>query len=205
MTERVGYRPSAAARRLRTKASSLIGVVVQSVGDGYIGDVVLGIEVGLANFGYQPLLFASDGRADLEAEALEVFLSEQVTEFIAVSPMASPRLLRSAAEEGLHIAIVNWDAPVPAQVFDDVRVAPQRGRPDLRPKATRSQCAASPSTTRPQGGWRRSTYWTWAIISSSIYEGQMSAQASSASWDIDVHWKPQVAGPKRCCPQPCPP
>ena len=120
MTERVGYRPSAAARRLRTKASSLIGVVVQSVGDGYIGDVVLGIQSRARDFGYQPLLFASDGRADLEAEALEVFLSEQVTEFIAVSPMASPRLLRSAAEEGLHIAIVNWDATVPAQLFDDV-------------------------------------------------------------------------------------
>src|ERR1035438_2659455 len=39
MTQRVQYRPSAAARRLRTKSTSLIGVVVQSVGDGYVGDV----------------------------------------------------------------------------------------------------------------------------------------------------------------------
>lgn len=44
MTERVQYRPSAVARRLRTKSTSLIGVVVQSVGDGYVGDVVLGIQ-----------------------------------------------------------------------------------------------------------------------------------------------------------------
>lgn len=119
MTERVQYRPSAAARRLRTKSSSLIGVVVQSVGDGYIGDVVLGIQARARDLGYQPLFFASEGREDLEAEALDVFLSEQVTEFIAVSPTGRPRLLRRAVEEGLHVAVINGDTEVPAPYFDD--------------------------------------------------------------------------------------
>src|ERR1700689_327452 len=96
MTERVQYRPSASARRLRTKSSSLIGVVVQSVGDGYIGEVVLGIQSRARDFGYQPLFFASEGREDLEAEALEVFLSEQVPEFTAASPTGKPQLLRLA-------------------------------------------------------------------------------------------------------------
>jgi len=120
MTERVQYRPSASARRLRTKSSSLIGVVVQSVGDGYIGDVVLGIQSRAREFGYQPLFFASEGREDLEAEALDVFLSEQVTEFIAVSPTGKPQLLRRAVEEGLHVAVINGDTEVPRQLFDDV-------------------------------------------------------------------------------------
>ncbi len=120
MTERLQYRPSAAARRLRTKSTSLIGVVVQSVGDGYVGEVVLGIQSQARSLGYQPLFFAAEGREDLEAEALDVFLSEQVTEFIAVSPTGSPRLLRRAVEEGLHVAIVNGDTEVPAQFFDAV-------------------------------------------------------------------------------------
>jgi LacI family repressor for deo operon, udp, cdd, tsx, nupC, and nupG len=124
MSARVGYRPSAAARRLRTKATSLIGVVVQSVGDGYIGDVVLGVQSRARDFGYQPLLFASDGRAELETEAIEVFLNEQVSNVIAVSPVASPRLLRWASEEGLHIAIVNWDVAVPEKLFQEVVVGP---------------------------------------------------------------------------------
>src|SRR6202042_473314 len=114
VARRVQYRPSAAARRLRTKSSSLIGVVVQSVGDGYIGEVVLGIQSRARDFGYQPLFFASEGREDLEAEALEVFLSEQVTEFIAVSPTGKPQLLRRAVEAGLHVAVINGDTEVPA-------------------------------------------------------------------------------------------
>jgi len=120
MTERLQYRPSAAARRLRTKSTSLIGVVVQSVGDGYVGDVVLGIQSRARSLGYQPLFFAAEGREDLESEALDVFLSEQVTEFIAVSPTGSPRLLRRAVEEGMHVAIINGDTEVPARFFDSV-------------------------------------------------------------------------------------
>jgi LacI family transcriptional regulator len=124
MARSLQYRPSAAARRLRTRASSLIGVVVQSVGDGYVGDVVLGIQQRARDLGYQPLLFAAEGREDLEAEALDVFLSEQVTEFIAVSPTGRPQLLRRAVEEGLHVAVINWDIEVPASLFDSV----ERGR-----------------------------------------------------------------------------
>jgi DNA-binding LacI/PurR family transcriptional regulator len=120
VAQRVQYRPSAAARRLRTKSSSLIGVVVQTVGDGYIGEVVLGIQSRARQLGYQPLFFASEGREDMEAEALDVFLSEQVTEFIAVSPTGRPRLLRRAVEEGLHVAVINWDTEVAASLFEDL-------------------------------------------------------------------------------------
>jgi len=63
MAQRVQYRPSAAARRLRTKSTSLIGVVVQSVGDGYVGEVVLGIQGRARDLGYQPL--SSPPRAGL--------------------------------------------------------------------------------------------------------------------------------------------
>ena len=120
MAQRVQYRPSAAARRLRTKSTSLIGVVVQSVGDGYIGEVVLGIQGRARDLGYQPLFFAAEGRADLESQALDVFLSEQVTELIAVSPTGRPELLRRAVAEGMHVAVINSDAEVPAEVFGDV-------------------------------------------------------------------------------------
>jgi len=120
MAQRVQYRPSAAARRLRTKSTSLIGVVVQSVGDGYVGEVVLGIQGRARDLGYQPLFFAAEGRTDLESEALDVFLSEQVTELIAVSPTGRPELLRRAVAEGMHVAVINADAEVPARFFGEV-------------------------------------------------------------------------------------
>jgi DNA-binding LacI/PurR family transcriptional regulator len=70
--------------------------------------------------GYQPLFFAAAGRADLESEALDVFLSEQVTEFVAVSPTGRPELLRRAVAEGMHVAVINGDAEIPARLFADV-------------------------------------------------------------------------------------
>ncbi len=120
VAQRVRYRPSAAARRLRTKSTSLIGVVVQSVGDGYIGDVVLGIQGRARELGCQPLFFAAEGKAELESQALEVFLSEQVTELIAVSPTGKPELLRQAVAEGMRVAVINGDETVPAKLIDEI-------------------------------------------------------------------------------------
>ena len=120
VAQRVQYRPSAAARRLRTQSTSLVGVVVQSVGDGYIGDVVLGIQGRAREFGYQPLFFAAEGQPGLESEALDVFLSEQVTELIAVSPTGKPQLLRRAVAEGMQVAVINGDQSVPARHFAEV-------------------------------------------------------------------------------------
>jgi LacI family transcriptional regulator len=126
---RLQYRPSAAARRLRTKSSSLLGVVVQSVGDGYVGEVVLGIQSRARTLGFQPLFFVSEGQASLEAEALEVFLSEQIRELISVSPTGRPDLLRQAVDNGLHVSVINSDLEVPARLFDDLEHGPAKATP----------------------------------------------------------------------------
>ena len=118
VAQRVQYRPSAAARRLRTKSTSLIGVVMQSVGDGYIGEVVLGIQSRARELGYQPLFFATEGRTELESQALDVFLSEQVTELITVSP--SSGVPHQAVAEGLHVAVINSDEAVPTRRIERV-------------------------------------------------------------------------------------
>jgi DNA-binding LacI/PurR family transcriptional regulator len=120
VAQRVQYRPSAAARRLRTQSASLVGVVVQSVGDGYIGEVVLGIQGRARAFGYQPLFFAAEGQPELESEALDVFLSEHVTQLIAVSPTGRPQLLQRAVAEGMQVAVINGDPGVPARRFTEV-------------------------------------------------------------------------------------
>ncbi len=118
--KRLQYRPSAAAQRLRTRSSSLLGVVVQSVGDGYVGEVVLGIQSRARDRGFSPLFFVSEGQALLESEAVDVFLSEQVQEFICVSPTQRPHIFRKAVDNGFHVSVVNWDPEVPARVFDDL-------------------------------------------------------------------------------------
>jgi LacI family transcriptional regulator len=135
IARRLQYRPSAAARRLRTKSSSLLGVVVQSVGDGYVGEVVLGIQSRARDLGFQPLFFVSEGQARLEAEALEVFLSEQVRELISVSPTGRPDLLRQAVDSGLHVSVINSDLEVPARLFDDLEQGAAKGTPRFGSKS----------------------------------------------------------------------
>jgi len=88
------------------------------VGDGYIGDVVLGIQGRAREIGYQPLFFATEGRAELESQALDVFLSEQVTELITVSP--SGAMAAHAVAEGMHVAVINGDEEVSAKVIATV-------------------------------------------------------------------------------------
>jgi len=93
---------------------------VQSVGDGYVGEVVLGIQSRARDRGFSPLFFVSEGQALLESEAVDVFLSEQVQEFICVSPTQRPHIFRKAVDNGFHVSVVNWDPEVPARVFDDL-------------------------------------------------------------------------------------
>src|SRR6204780_3992894 len=128
VAQRVQYRPSAAARRLRTQSASLVGVVVQSVGDGYIGDVVLGSRGRARELGYQPLFFAAEGQPGLESEALDVFLSEHVPQLIAVSPTGKPQLLRRAVAEGMRVAVINGDQSVPARHFAEVATGNADGK-----------------------------------------------------------------------------
>jgi LacI family transcriptional regulator, galactose operon repressor len=118
---RLNYRPSATARALRTRSSTLIGVVVPVVGDSYVGEVVIGIQDEARKYGYKALLYMSEGREDLEAEALDIFHSEQVKELIAVSPTGRPQLLRKAVDNDLHVSVINWDFEVQQSLFDELQ------------------------------------------------------------------------------------
>jgi DNA-binding LacI/PurR family transcriptional regulator len=125
---RLNYRPSATARALRRQSSTLVGVVVPVVGDSYVGEVVIGIQNEARNYGFKALLFMSEAREDLEAEALDIFHSEQVKELIAVSPTGRPRLLRKAVDNDLHVCVINWDFEVNKSLFDEL----QHGRAGKR-------------------------------------------------------------------------
>lgn len=120
---RMNYRPSATARALRMKSSTLIGVVVPALDDSYLGELVIGIQNEARTFGFKPLFFMSEGKEDLEVEALEVFRSEQVKQLIAVSPTGKPQLLRKAVDNGLRVSVINWDFEVQEALFNKLQHA----------------------------------------------------------------------------------
>jgi DNA-binding LacI/PurR family transcriptional regulator len=76
------------------KSSTLIGVIVAVMADGCLCELCVGIQNEARTFGFKPLFFMSEGKEDLEAEALEVFCSEQ---------------------EGTHRRFPDWQASLDAQ------------------------------------------------------------------------------------------
>src|ERR1700733_4998650 len=133
---RMNYRPSATARALRMKSSTLISVIVPVMADGYLCELFAGVQNEARTFGFKPLFFISEGKEDLEAEALEVFYPEQMKELIVVSPTGKPQLLRKAVDNGLRVSVINWDLEVQEALFGELQhgnVGRESPRPPARP------------------------------------------------------------------------
>ena len=80
----LGYTPSAAARSLVTRRTQTVGVVVTTIADPFVSDVVDGIEAALAEHGYALVLALS--RSDPERELAVVrLLSEHRVDGIIVA------------------------------------------------------------------------------------------------------------------------
>jgi DNA-binding LacI/PurR family transcriptional regulator len=67
----LNYKPNLLARSLRTKKSSVIGVVVWDLTDPYFGSILSGIEQVLEESGYYLVLNNAKGRLDRERSCLE--------------------------------------------------------------------------------------------------------------------------------------
>ena len=72
---RMGYRPSAVARSLVTRKTNTIGVVVTTIADPFIAEVVSGIEEIANERGYSVVLSNSNADADREVNRIALFRS----------------------------------------------------------------------------------------------------------------------------------
>lgn len=80
------YQPNLFARNLNRKRTRHIGIIVPSMSDPFYAEVVGRIEQRLRDDGYWPILIASHGRTDLEAEAIRTLLALKVAGAI-VAPL----------------------------------------------------------------------------------------------------------------------
>jgi DNA-binding LacI/PurR family transcriptional regulator len=74
----MGYRPSAVARSLATKKTKTIGVVVTTIADPFIGEVVSGIEETANEHGYSVILANSNADPDREVKVVHSFHERRV-------------------------------------------------------------------------------------------------------------------------------
>jgi LacI family transcriptional regulator len=120
--QELGYRPNPIARGLRTNRSHTIGVLVPDLMNPLFAAVVRGIEDGLREGGYTPLIANTDNDAERERVAYEAMSARQVDGFIAATARRDHWLLADHVRSGAKVVLVNRrvdsDA-IPAVTGDD--------------------------------------------------------------------------------------
>jgi LacI family transcriptional regulator len=120
--EELGYRPNPIARGLRTNRSHTIGVLVPDLMNPLFAAVVRGIEDGLREGSYTPLIANTDNDAERERIAYDAMSARQVDGFIAATARRDHWLLADQVTSGAKVVLVNRrvdsDA-IPAVTGDD--------------------------------------------------------------------------------------
>jgi LacI family transcriptional regulator len=78
----LGYLPNSAARSLRTRTTSVAGVIIPDLRNPVFPPIVRGIEDGLREAGYMAILGNTDGDVDRERELVAAMQSRQADGFI---------------------------------------------------------------------------------------------------------------------------
>jgi LacI family transcriptional regulator len=100
--ERLNFRPNLHARSLASGRTMAIGIVTQSVASQFYGELTYGIERGLADSDYHPIITSGNWQLDDEHTALAMFSERQVDGLIVLGG--------SGNDEELHM--LNQRTPV---------------------------------------------------------------------------------------------
>jgi LacI family transcriptional regulator len=99
----LGYAPNSAARSLRTKTSSVAGVIIPDLRNPVFPPIVRGIEDGLREAGYMALMGNTDGDEERERELLLAMRGRQTDGFI----LATGRRADPSPPDGVPTVLVN--------------------------------------------------------------------------------------------------
>lgn len=114
----LGYRPNHIARSLRTKQTTVWGVVVSDIRNPFYTDLLRGLEDAARDAGYALLIGNADERLDKETSYLELFVAERLAGVI-ISP-ASQELTDMTLVLSQGIPVVVVDRELHGQLVDTV-------------------------------------------------------------------------------------
>ncbi len=106
----MGYRPSAAARSLKTNRSQALGVIVSYIDDPYFSEVLQGIEATAQQSGYSLFIAASQHEAEREDAIVRAMVEHRVEGVIICSTLSGSERGRRFVEYGVPIVAVNNQA-----------------------------------------------------------------------------------------------
>jgi DNA-binding LacI/PurR family transcriptional regulator len=106
----MGYRPSAAARTLKTNRSQALGVIIRNVSDPFFSEILQGIEEVAQASGYSLFMAASQRDHEHEQAIVQDMVERRVDGIIICSTPVSTEQSHQLASFGVPIVMVNNQA-----------------------------------------------------------------------------------------------
>lgn len=107
----LGYRPSAIARSLATKRTKTIGVVVTSIADPFIADVISGVEEAANDHGYSVFLANSNANPDREVRVVHSFHERRVDGILVTASRVGALYVPLLSQLKVPIVLINNQHP----------------------------------------------------------------------------------------------
>lgn len=98
IARKLHYQPNVVAQGLVLGRTQAIGILTQSIASPFYGEVLLGIEQGLARSGYQPIIASGNWRTDDEVAALDVLSARRVDALIVFAGVLTDQHLCEVAQ-----------------------------------------------------------------------------------------------------------
>lgn len=106
----MGYKPSAAARSLKTNRSQVLGVIVSSLDDPFFSEILIGIEEIAQEGGYSLFIAASQRDHNRERKIVQTMMEHRTDGIIICSSSFSADQGRQLLQYGFPIVVVNHQA-----------------------------------------------------------------------------------------------
>ena len=107
LAREMGYSPNALARSLVTRQTHTVGVVVTTIADPFVAEVVQGIEATAHDHGYTLILCNSGAEPEREIAAVEMLRSKRVDAVIVTSSRVGAFYLEYLERIGVPIVLIN--------------------------------------------------------------------------------------------------
>lgn len=103
----MGYTPDAQARSLVTGRSRAVGVVVATIADPFVAEVVQGVETTAQEHGYSVVLSGSGAKPEREMAAVQMLRSKRVDGVIVTASRIGALYLSHVERLGVPVVLIN--------------------------------------------------------------------------------------------------
>jgi DNA-binding LacI/PurR family transcriptional regulator len=107
LAQEMGYSPNTLARSLVTRQTYTVGVVVTTIADPFVAEVVHGIEATAHDYSYTVILSSSGAQPEREIAAVEMLRSKRVDGVIVTSSRVGALYIEHLERIGVPIVLIN--------------------------------------------------------------------------------------------------